>query len=442
MPRAIAHLAVSALCLLGAAGCAFRPAPPPVWDARQWSSGLPLPITETDFPGLDPFDVDAIERTQPTSIGATLLKAMAGSNPPVRDHLREHGLPDGALVTHGPRLNLFYLAEDRVHFFDLDGTQLRPGGSEPITGADRAALNREVYLGRAARQIRENLAKLARLGATFRRVRMAVGSSDTSGRSFGVLFLDADPPARHLFGLGDATAGIVVGLVDPDGPASALLKAGDVVTHVGSTPVLHTGEVRVPDHGPLELVLAGSAPRRVVIEAEPVPVRSSLFLAEAAVPTAITTGDRIVVTTGLLNLVENDDQLAFAIGHELAHVVEGHAKLTAGRILREGVKAGVLLPLSAVPIAGVLLAKTLEHAASAFDREQERTADRLGISYAARAGYDPHKAVRLLERLGEHFRQYPLTRESSPQPDSHPSVPERIANVRQVIATLPPPAAD
>lgn len=82
-------------------------------------------------------------------------------------------------------------------------------------------------------------------------------------------------------------------------------------------------------------------------------------------------GGKIIVLTGLLEFVENDDQLAAVIAHEVAHALAHHA---SERIARERTSGRGLLSL-------------------AYNREQESEADHIGAFLMTFAGYDPEEAV-------------------------------------------------
>ena len=142
---------------------------------------------------------------------------------------------------------------------------------------------------------------------------------------------------------------------------------------------------------------------------------------------------KIGVTTGLLALVRNDDQLAAVIGHEVGHVVAKHAaerysSSAATSLVLSGVQsaagdygraAGAIGGLGAQ--LGVLLP---------FSRNHELEADRLGVDYLQRAGFRPSEAVALW-RLMAAQRQG-----STPEfASTHPSDASRIAALEQYIAS-------
>jgi predicted Zn-dependent protease len=103
-------------------------------------------------------------------------------------------------------------------------------------------------------------------------------------------------------------------------------------------------------------------------------------------------GGFVIATRSLLRLCQvRHDDLAFVLGHEIGHIIKGHAaeRMVAGSMLRAGVG---LLRLPAAGIASSLLTQ-------GYAQEQELEADREAVSLARRAGFDATAGVRLLEQL-------------------------------------------
>ena len=142
---------------------------------------------------------------------------------------------------------------------------------------------------------------------------------------------------------------------------------------------------------------------------------------------------QIGVTTGLLKLVQNDDQLAAVIGHEVGHVVARHAaerystQSTTGLVLgavqsRAGDYSQAVGALGGM---GAQLGLLLP-----FSRAHELEADRLGVDYLAAAGYKPSESLALW-RLMAQQRQTGRPEFTS----THPSDQTRIAALQQYIAS-------
>jgi len=111
---------------------------------------------------------------------------------------------------------------------------------------------------------------------------------------------------------------------------------------------------------------------------------------------ALPTG-KVYITRGLLARLENEAQLVAILGHEIAHVVRGHAtqQLQRAQALQDG-------PIMAAIVAGSSNGGTNPFAAGLrkYSRDQEKEADLIGLNYLVRQGYDPHAALRTMEILG------------------------------------------
>jgi beta-barrel assembly-enhancing protease len=109
-------------------------------------------------------------------------------------------------------------------------------------------------------------------------------------------------------------------------------------------------------------------------------------------------GGYVFVTRPLLESCRWDnDEVAFVLGHEMGHVLRGHAmeRVVNGWALFAARRA---LPVGGIA-AGWLLSQAAELVHQAYSREQELDADSVGVQLARSAGFDPRGAVRLLSRL-------------------------------------------
>jgi hypothetical protein len=104
----------------------------------------------------------------------------------------------------------------------------------------------------------------------------------------------------------------------------------------------------------------------------------------------------LVVWTGVLTRIRDDDELAVLIGHELAHYQQAHARGQAGAL--NGF-AAVSTAMSAIPYVGIGVAVVGAVAFSGYSRAQEQESDLAGAELARRAGYSPDAAVTLWEGL-------------------------------------------
>lgn len=138
-------------------------------------------------------------------------------------------------------------------------------------------------------------------------------------------------------------------------------------------------------------------------------------------------GGKITVFTGLLDVTENDDQLAAVMGHEVAHVTARHPNERASRALATGYTVGFLGAIvGGTPMANRSASTAIQMAAQLgitlpFTRTQEREADIVGIEYMARAGFDPRESVELWKNMREKNKGEPPEFLST-----HPSSEDRI----------------
>ena len=126
-------------------------------------------------------------------------------------------------------------------------------------------------------------------------------------------------------------------------------------------------------------------------------------------------GGFVFITEPLLDLCAQDrDELAFLLGHEMGHVLRGHARsqLTARTLLQ-----AVTARLSG---AGLMLRQLLNQG---YSRELELEADREGARLAAAAGFDPRAAARALRRLARASGDNAGLAEYF---SSHPPMAERV----------------
>jgi predicted Zn-dependent protease len=102
----------------------------------------------------------------------------------------------------------------------------------------------------------------------------------------------------------------------------------------------------------------------------------------------------------------NDGELALVMGHEMGHLTGRHAQERVSQQLAlsigaavVGTAAGAAAGRQYSPAIGAALGLGVALGGSAFSRSHEYEADRLGLLYAARAGYDPNAGQRFWDRM-------------------------------------------
>ena len=128
---------------------------------------------------------------------------------------------------------------------------------------------------------------------------------------------------------------------------------------------------------------------------------------------AFTTGGvHVYVYTSLFQLCDNEDELAAAIAHEYAHVLNLDVEKT-------GMRADARRPLPLIAYDFVTLRFTVE---------QEQAADVLAFNLYARAGWDPGRFAALFDRLRDRYGGGP----SSPD---RTSLSMRVESARGMIGS-------
>ncbi|MBF0136388.1 MAG: M48 family metalloprotease [Magnetococcales bacterium] len=142
---------------------------------------------------------------------------------------------------------------------------------------------------------------------------------------------------------------------------------------------------------------------------------------------------KIGINYGMVRFLRgHSGQMAFVIGHEIAHHKLSHNAVRQDR--RESADklglVGVLLNFTGVPLGDALVylgGFTLERT---YSREEEMDADRLSLTYLQDAGFSPYDAVLFhekLARLPEKYRSLPFL-------STHPSGQERVAQLKTLLS--------
>jgi predicted Zn-dependent protease len=114
------------------------------------------------------------------------------------------------------------------------------------------------------------------------------------------------------------------------------------------------------------------------------------------------------VYTGILEIIQSDDELAVVIGHEVAHVAAGHGnERMSHKMLAAGGAAALGIGIAAADmddgeralVLAMFGAGATYGAILPYSRHHESEADAIGLIYAAQAGYDPSAALPFWERM-------------------------------------------
>jgi predicted Zn-dependent protease len=132
-----------------------------------------------------------------------------------------------------------------------------------------------------------------------------------------------------------------------------------------------------------------------------------------------TPGGYVFVTSGLLQQLHNESELAGVLGHEIGHIIHKHY-LKAVKV-----QARAAMVADNIHTNSQLSATLLNLAKQAFtkglDRDDEFDADAVGVVIAARGGFDPFGLPSALQILEQHTAQgngFSLAFQTHPEPSA------------------------
>lgn len=148
-------------------------------------------------------------------------------------------------------------------------------------------------------------------------------------------------------------------------------------------------------------------------------------------------GGKIVVYEGLLPVTKDEASLAIVLGHEIAHAVAKHSAEQMSKQIKNQYGTEILgqvlnaagVSSGTTQLAQIIAQKGLQFRSLKYSRDNESEADRMGLIFAAMAGYDPNVAVSFWQRMAQ------MTGNSN-QSDvfsDHPSDAKRIAAIKQEL---------
>ena len=159
---------------------------------------------------------------------------------------------------------------------------------------------------------------------------------------------------------------------------------------------------------------------------------------EPAVNAFALPGGKIYVTRGILAFLGSETELAGVLGHEIGHVTARHSAQQYTQATSAGVGLallGIFVP-EARPFQGIaetaLSVMFLKHG-----RDDERQADRLGVQYTSKTGWDPHGVAGMLRTLARLDEASGSRRGVPNWLSTHPAPAERVAEVTEFIQQNP-----
>ncbi|MBI4971615.1 MAG: M48 family metalloprotease [Candidatus Omnitrophica bacterium] len=143
---------------------------------------------------------------------------------------------------------------------------------------------------------------------------------------------------------------------------------------------------------------------------------------------------RIDVGIGAIRYCRNDDELAFLMGHELAHTTRHHGYKKLGAGLASAIAYGALagtIDTFTVPGVGNAVTTPMQQATdNAVSREYEREADYFGMKHTFHSGYSVKNGYKIFSRLATDKPGFDVLKIIG---STHPNAPERLLRLEKTL---------
>ena len=150
-------------------------------------------------------------------------------------------------------------------------------------------------------------------------------------------------------------------------------------------------------------------------------------------------GGYIFITQGLLSQLKDEAQLACVLGHEIAHVSQRHVikEIQKSRMVDAAIPGYAKAQAQKAQWMKQVTDLAVQMLWKGLSREDELEADRLGVEYASKAGYDPSSFKEVLEILKARAQEPDYLKEVKFLLSTHPKPEERLRSIEERLKALP-----
>ena len=178
--------------------------------------------------------------------------------------------------------------------------------------------------------------------------------------------------------------------------------------------------------------------KKIVSVLPPQPFTYRFYVVKEDVYNAFATpAGHIFIYSGLMAAMDNEEELAGILGHEIAHVLSRHISQKIERSKKisiatlAGIAAGIFLGAegagevgSAVIVGSMAAGQSM---ALAYSRKDERQADQIGLKYLTKAGYSGYGLLTMLRKI--RSKHWFGTEQIPTYLTTHPAPEERLAYI-------------
>lgn len=189
---------------------------------------------------------------------------------------------------------------------------------------------------------------------------------------------------------------------------------------------------------PLIVNYVNNVGKRIISALPPQPFTYHFYIIKDDVYNAFASpAGHIFINSGLFEAMDNEEELAGILGHEIAHVACRHISQKIERSKKiglatlAGIAAGIFLgtggaavAASAVTVGSMAAGQSI---ALAYSREDEMQADQLGLKNLAKAGYGGSGLLSALKKI--RSRQWFSSDQIPTYLTTHPAIENRIAYI-------------
>ena len=186
-----------------------------------------------------------------------------------------------------------------------------------------------------------------------------------------------------------------------------------------------------------------SVGNRLVSGLEKNPFDFEFHVADDPIPNAFALpGGYVYITRGLLILMNNEDELACVLSHEIMHVIKRHSvkqmqrSILPNLVELPGNLVGTVLNENLGALINSPLTLSSQLLLSSYSRKHETQSDTKGIELASKVGYNPSAMADILSRLNEAIEYIMQSETKKSYFDSHPYTPDRIKKINKTVAKL------